>query len=295
MIVLSFKHYQLASEKLANTLNCPFGLIDVHRFPDGESRVTIPESPPHTVILCLSLHQPNDKLVELMLACETLRKKGTQRIILIAPYLCYMRQDKEFEPGQAVSQKIIGRFLAQLVDDIITVDPHLHRVSSLSEAVPLASAHTLSAAGLMGEYLSTIIPDALLVGPDGESEQWVQQVAQGHQFDYVVATKVRYGDRDVRITFPDFSYQGRQVVLVDDVISSGTTLALAARQLKVLGCGQISAICTHALLAPGAQELLTESGIENLWSTDSIPHQSNVIELAGLLAKPVRKLLASPV
>ncbi len=279
-------------KRLATALGLPFAPLEVHHFPDGESRVTVPPSPPADVILALSLDRPNDKLVELELAAATLRELGARRLWLVAPYLCYMRQDKAFHPGEAVSQRIIGRHLASLVDGLVTVDAHLHRVHDLHEAVPLARAINLSAAPRLGAFLAERGLDApLLLGPDAESEQWVKQVAAAGGYEHAVATKERFGDREVRVHLPDADFRNREVVLVDDVLSSGKTIAVAAQAARAAGARRVYCLVTHALFAPGAAELLAEAGVNDVWSSDAIPHPSNAIHLAPMLAETLRKWL----
>ena len=109
--------------------------VDIHRFPDGESRLALPPALPEAVLLFRSLHDPNAKLTELLIAAGGARALGARQLALVAPYLCYMRQDKAFVPGQPVSQRIIGALLAQHFEAVLTVDPHLHRVATLAEAV----------------------------------------------------------------------------------------------------------------------------------------------------------------
>ena len=128
-MLLGFSDYESQGRRLADALGMPFALVAIHRFPDGESKVTLPSPLPERVVLCRSLDAPNDKLIELMLCAETARAMGAKRVALVAPYLCYMRQDIAFHPGEAVSQKIVGKFLAGLFDAVITVDPHLHRIA----------------------------------------------------------------------------------------------------------------------------------------------------------------------
>ncbi len=293
-MVTALPDYSGAARALATQLGVPFAPIDLHRFPDGETRVRIPDpaSLPPQVVICQSLHQPDAKLIALLLAGETLREAGVGRISLVAPYLCYMRQDKAFHPGEAVSQKIIGRFLAALARDVISVDAHLHRVHSLAEAVPAATALNLSAAPTLGAWLAEQqLANPLILGPDSESRQWVEQVAAVGHYEFAVASKQRFGDRDVRITLPEADYEGRVVVLVDDVVSSGHTLAEAARGLRAAGAGAIHALVTHALFAEGALELLAAAGIEHIWSSDSIPHPTNTVRLAPLLAAALAPVL----
>ena len=102
-----------------------------HRFPDGEIRLTLPPRLPRRVVMLRSLNLPNEKLLELLLAAQTARELGAHEVTLVAPYLAYMRQDCAFAPGEAVSQRHVGGFLAALFDRLVTVDPHLHRVAAL--------------------------------------------------------------------------------------------------------------------------------------------------------------------
>ncbi len=288
--VLGFADYEPQARALAQALGTGYARVAVHRFPDGESRVTVPEQAPGRVILVRSLHRPNDKLVELLLASATLRTRGVRHITLIAPYLCYMRQDIAFHPGEAVSQRIVGAYLGGLCDALITVDPHLHRIHRLSEAVPVQPAVALTAAPLMSRFLSEQLGRPLLLGPDAESRQWVAAVAEPAGLDYLVATKTRLGDHEVRIQVPAGPYRGRVVVIVDDVASTGHTIATAARQLKASGAGPVHTLVTHPLFVDDALERLREAGVERIWSTDSIPHHSNALTLSPLLAQALRDL-----
>jgi len=284
MLVLGFTDSEKQAAGLAAALGIPHECIDVHRFPDGESRVRLPAHLPEHVALFRSLHYPNEKLLEVMLAAESARTLGAREVTLIAPYLCYMRQDKAFHPGEAVSQRIVGRFLAGLFDALVTVDPHLHRVHDLAEAVPVKRAVALSAAPAMGQFLAARKAQALLVGPDQESEQWVSTVAGGAGLAYAVASKIRRGDRDVEIRLPDREYAGLHAVLVDDLASTGRTLAGAARALLAAGAARVDVLVTHALFVGDALETLMAAGVSEVWSSDSIPHASNAFALAPELA-----------
>jgi ribose-phosphate pyrophosphokinase len=289
--IVSLPDYSEPAQRLAQALDCEYAPIRVHRFPDGESQVSVPTEPAKHVIICQSLHRPNDKLIELLLAIRTFRDGGVKRISLVAPYLCYMRQDKAFHPGEAVSQQIVGRFLAELVDDLITVDAHLHRIRTLQQAIPLEHATNLSAASALGNFLLQQRIRPLLLGPDSESDQWVKQVASVGDFDWAVASKQRLSDIEVNIALPAISIENRVVVLVDDVLSSGHTLAEAAKLVIAAGAAKVFCLVTHALFAEGALDVLQQAGVQTIWSSDSIPHESNVIQLADILAAHLHGLL----
>jgi ribose-phosphate pyrophosphokinase len=290
MMILSFDDYEVQSRKLAGALKRPCHIIQRHRFPDGESKLTLPVDLSEHVLFCHSLDQPNEKLVELLLAAKTARELGAKVLTLVAPYLCYMRQDKAFHPGEAISQPIVGNFLADLFDNVITVDPHLHRIQYLEQAVPAKQAVTLSATSLMAEFLRERFKDPILLGPDSEAEQWVSAVAKPNQWEYGVCKKIRTGDKKVEITLPEINLHGRSVIVVDDVASSGQTLSVAIRECLSKNAKHVDVLVTHALFVSDAKERLIQAGVRNMWSTDSVNHESNIIPLTVLLKDAVINL-----
>lgn len=287
-LLLGFPEYAAPAQRLAKELNCSYMQVDIHRFPDGESKVRLPATLPQHVIICRSLDHPNDKLIELLLTAGTARASGAKQLTLVAPYLCYMRQDIAFQPGEAVSQRIIGRWLAELFDTVITVDPHLHRINHLSEVLPATRSISLSAGPLLAAFLHQRIGKALLVGPDSESRQWVAQIADLAGMEYMVAEKQRLSDKDVHIKLPSRNLNGHAVVIIDDVASTARTLAVTAEQLRGAGATEIHCCITHAIFADDAETILRNAGISHIWSADSILHSSNTVELCGILAAAVK-------
>jgi ribose-phosphate pyrophosphokinase len=288
MQVLGFADYEAQARRLARILGFPYANIELHRFPDGESLVTLPEELSERIIICRSLNEPNSKLIELLLVAGAARAQGVSEITLVAPYLCYMRQDQAFHPGEAVSQQHIGRLLSSLFDRVITVDAHLHRISRLDQALPGIKAINTSAGAVMSEFLGRLAARPLLIGPDSESAQWVESIARQAGCEFAVAEKVRYGDRQVEIRLPPRSYQGQQVILIDDIISTGRTLMRIARMLFEAGASSIDALVTHALFSDEIEAELRAVGIGHIWSTDSVSHPSNRLQLDQLLAQAVR-------
>lgn len=290
MLILAFPDYLPQAQRLAASLNLPVKEVFLHHFPDGESLVRLPVDLPEHVIVCRSLNQPNDKLIELMLTANTARQLGAKRLTLVAPYLCYMRQDIANQPGEAVSQRIVGQLLADLFDDVITVDPHLHRISSLDQAIPLQNAVSLTAADPIARFLKQRLSHAVLLGPDDESEQWVAAIADKIGFDYAVATKRRSGDQNVSVTLPAFDFADKNVVIIDDMASTGRTLAQAAELLMAAGAGQVSAVVTHPLFCGDAEQHINKAGVGYIWSSDSISHPTACIYLNELLAQAVKAI-----
>lgn len=288
--LLCFDEEQAIAQRAADAAGLALAVVQRHRFPDGEVRLRLPDPLPPRVVVWRGLHQPNEKLVELLLAARTARQLGARHLTLVTPYLAYMRQDMAFNPGEAVSQRIVGAFLADLFDAVITVDPHLHRVATLEEAIPVRDAIVLSGAPLLADHIATQRQDVLLVGPDEESLQWVAQAAARHGWHSGVCRKTRHGDREVDIELPDLPITGRAIVLMDDVASSGHTVAQAARGLLRAGAASVDVAVTHALFAAGAVELLREAGVGQVWSTDCIPHASNAVSIVPAVVQALGRL-----
>ncbi|MDH5179635.1 MAG: ribose-phosphate diphosphokinase [Gammaproteobacteria bacterium] len=289
-IVLGFADYREPAQRYAAALGLAYREVDIHHFPDQESRIILPQPLPTHLILCRSMFRPNDKLVELMLIVRSARRQGVRRISLIAPYLCYMRQDKAFHPGEVVSQTVIGGFLAELFDAVITVDPHLHRITNLDEAIPGIQAVSLHATAALGKFLVEQANDFFLIGPDEESEQWVAAIAEQGGYEFAIAHKTRFSDTEVRVVLPELQLSGRDVVLVDDMVSTGHTMIETAQQLPAQGVNSVSALITHPLFTDNALHAMQQSGINRIWSSDSIPHATNCVMLADLLASASQTL-----
>ena len=287
-MLLHFDDERDYAARLATAACLPLAPIERHRFPDGELKLRLPTPLPAHVVLLRSLHRPNEKLVELLLAARTARELGARHLTLIAPYLGYMRQDKAFASGEAVSQRVVGCWLAELFDAVVTIDPHLHRVGSFKEAVPAGSAIALSAAPLIGGSFSA--NDVLMLGPDAEAEPWVRAAAAAAGCDSALCRKTRHGHRAVEVTLPAASYDGRHVVIIDDVASTGHTLAAVARQVLARGARRVDVAVTHALLVDDAEAILRTAGVGDLISTDTVPHWSNRIGTADLIAFALRTL-----
>lgn len=286
-LVLGFAESRSSAAALAEQLAVPCDQIDVHRFPDRESLIRVPRSA-GTVILHRSLDDPNAKLIELILAASAARDGGAQRVVLVAPYLAYMRQDIAFKPGEAVSQRVIGKLIAAHFDGIVTVDPHLHRVATLAEAVPGIPAIALSAAPVLASAIETEQNPAI-VGPDSESRQWIESIARPLGLDMLLGSKERFGDRRVALSIAGIEKtKGRTAILVDDVISSGETLIAAACALREAGARRIEALATHCLASAEDIARMKASGIARIVSTDSIPGPTCGPTLAPLLADALK-------
>lgn len=245
-----------------------------------------------TTIIYASLDHPNDKLITLLFAAEALRRAGTRRLVLVAPYLCYMRQDTAFAEGEAISQRAIGRLIAGIADRIVTVDAHLHRTRDIRDVFPGIQAENLSAIPAIVNTLQGTGVDAstVVVGPDAESGPLVNDLAARLGLTATIARKIRRGDHSVEITFADpGSVAGRPVLLVDDIVSSGATLIRCAGALAAAGASTIDAVVTHALFPDALAKSIIAAGIRSIRSTTSVRHLTNAIPLDDVLAAALHR------
>lgn len=292
--IYAFADGRLQAGALADKLRVELHPIACRSFPDGESLVRVPavSAAAETAILFRSLNEPNAKLVEILLAAAALRDSGAQRVMLVAPYLAYMRQDIAFCRGEAVSQRVIGQLIADHFDGLLTVDPHLHRVEALGEVVPGVAAEAVPAASALAAALRRDLdPASLLIGPDRESLPWVHKIAELLGIEMVIARKHRCGDRDVRLVLPQIErLRGRPAIIIDDLVSSGATLIACAAQLQAAGAARIEAVATHCLADAADLERLRVAGIARFRASDSVPGPAAMIPLATVLANAVRDL-----
>jgi ribose-phosphate pyrophosphokinase len=276
---------------IGSRLRAESGSLQMRNFPDGETYLRYQqELSGRTVLLVCSLNAPDPKFLPLLFAADAARDLGAAKVILVAPYLCYMRQDRRFNPGEAITSISFARRLSSAVDGLVTVDPHLHRYRSLDEIYSLPS-RVVHSAGAIARWISQNQKTSFLIGPDIESEQWVRDVAQRAGTPYQVLRKERFGDRNVKIEVPDLSHHsGRTPILIDDIVSSGRTMIEAARQLKTQGFSSPICIAVHALFSPATERQLREIA-SHVVSTNTVAHSTNDIDLSDSIAEKLLSLL----
>ncbi|WP_137390392.1 ribose-phosphate pyrophosphokinase [Rhodoligotrophos defluvii] len=277
---------------LAETLGADLGRVEIRSFPDGETYLRYETPVAHrSVCLLRTLDRPDSKILPVLFAAAAARDAGAERVGLIAPYLAYMRQDRRFRPGEAVTATDFAKILSAQIDWLVTVDPHLHRHADLSElySVPAIAVH---AAPLMSTWIGREVERPLLIGPDSESAQWVGVAAREADLPHVVLRKIRHGDRTVEISVPEIErWQGRTPVLIDDIVSTARTMIETVRHLQRTGMPAPVCIAVHGIFAGDAYRELLAAGAARVVTCNTVPHETNAIDVTGLLADGVRAAL----
>lgn len=291
-LIIAVPGNELHAERLATRLGAPMVLPHVRQFPDGELYVRIDHDVKgHDVVLVGSLHDPGDKFLLIAFLASTARDLGAKQVGLVAPYLAYMRQDSRFNPGEGVTAKYFARLLSSVVDWLVTVDPHLHRLDALDHVYTIPTT-IARAAPAIAEWVKAQVERPVLVGPDAESVQWVAAVAAGCGAPYMILEKTRRGDRDVSITAPQGQLDGHTPVLIDDIVSTGKTMIEACRQLRTAGSSPPLCIAIHAVFADALDRELVAAGAKGIVTCDTIHHATNQICVADPIADAVRVRLA---
>ena len=269
--------------------------LEWRRFPDGESYLRFAQDVgKRDLALVCSLNDPDTKALALLFAARTARDLGAAQIGLVAPYLGYMRQDRRFKDGEAVTSIYFAALISGAFDWLVTVDPHLHRRSSLAEIYSIPTA-TVAAAPALAQWVRENVAKPLIVGPDAESEQWAAEVAAACGAPHVVMSKMRLGDRRVEIESPPLSlWNDRTPVLIDDIISSARTMALAARRIAEQGLAAPLCIGVHGIFSPGALDALHQAGVAKVVTGNTVAHETNAIDLSALAARSIESIQKEP-
>jgi ribose-phosphate pyrophosphokinase len=278
--------------KMAAELVAEEGAIDWHRFPDRESLLTLRgDCAQRDVIFVCTLTDPDSKAMPLHFCAATARDLGARKVGLVAPYLGYMRQDRQFSQGEAQSARDFAKFISASFDWLVTVDPHLHRLKSLGEVYSIPAIAT-SAMPVVSDWIRRCVPDPVIIGPDRESAQWAQRVASSLGVPWTALEKVRSGDRDVKVSAPDPQLiRNRNPVIIDDIVSSGRTLAEVVSGLRAMGAPDVTCVIVHALFSEGAESALRIAGAKRIVSSNTVAHATNEIDVTPLLAAAVKPLL----
>lgn len=292
LVLIPLPGNEAIARALAALLDGEVFVPETRNFPDGETYFRL-DADLHgrRVALVCTLDRPDCKFLPFYFAARTASELGAASVGLVAPYLAYMRQDRRFHPGEALSAHLFASLLSPQIDWLVTVDPHLHRIHAL-DAIYDVPNRVLHAAPAIADFIVRAVDKPMLIGPDSESVQWVESVARDTGAPVVVLNKTRRGDADVSVSQVDLTpYRDRTPVLVDDIISTGHTMIETLKELNAADMRPAVCIGVHGIFADDAYEQLVAQHPARIVTTDTVAHASNAIDVAPLLARGIREVM----
>lgn len=290
-MLFSFLDNAELTDSLAHLLKIELGKLEIRDFPDQETYIRIHDDVKNKMVFLVArLDHPNNKMLPLMFAAQTIKKLGANKVGLIAPYLPYMRQDKCFQSGEAFTSSLFACYLSDWIDCLVTIDPHLHRIKHLQDIYVMNSISVMHAAPKIAEWLMRQKKNFLLIGPDEESEQWIAEIANMAKLSYIIGKKIREGDREVRLMLPTITQKNIIPLLMDDIISTGTTMLAAMQALFTQGLKHSYLMTVHALFDGKIENQLKQAGAHKIISCNTVLHPTNEIDVTTLLATGVSNL-----
>ncbi len=272
----------LAAE-LAKELGAALANVETKRFPDDECYVRIDGDLDGEEVVVVQTTWPDKNIIELLLLQDAVREFDVSSVTTVVPYFGYARQDKKFKQGEPISARMLSRVIQMQSDEFITVDVHAPSVITWFDGIP---ARTVSAHPEVGAFLRKKGVELVLSPDEGrwENAKKVANVA-GCDADFLV--KERLDGETVRIAPKSLDAKGKKVAIVDDIISTGNTIAKASEQLRKHGASEIIAVCTHGVFSSDAVERLRKA-CDNVYSTDTIENPATAITVAPQVAKAIR-------
>jgi len=285
MFVLGGTSARTIAEDISKELHQPLIKATYKRFPDEEFYVRVLDDVKDENVLIVHTTYPDSKIVELLLMIDAVHESKAKKIIVAIPYFGYSRQDKKFENGEPISARAIAEHISLHTDHIITVDPHKEHLLDFFN-VP---AYSCSAVSEIAKYLKEKKVDFVLA-PDKGAKNRAQQAAQiiGCEYDYM--EKTRIDGTTIKIKPKNLDAKNKNVAIIDDIISTGGTMAKSIKELKKQGANKVSVACTHGLFIGGAKEKLISAGCDDIISTDTIEDEFNKVKVAPCIAEKLSEI-----
>jgi len=291
MLIVSCSHGKHLGPAIAKKLNCRHSNLIVDKFPDNELHLRFDADLRNKIVVLVQsfYNGVSDCIIESIFAAKTSRELGTRKVFLVAPHFPYLRQDKRFHKGEAASQNLIAGLIGQYFDAVFIIDPHLHRKNKLGSIFKI-KAIRLTANGLISDYIKKNIESPVIIGPDEESHKWAKNVAESLGVESRILEKKRYSSYHVEVKLnKKIDLKNKNVVIVDDIVSTGHTILETAKIIKKFGAKKIYCICVHGIFANGALGKLKKAKI-NVISTNTVPNKAAKIDVSGVIADSLKRM-----
>ncbi|MBU1704023.1 MAG: ribose-phosphate diphosphokinase [Nanoarchaeota archaeon] len=285
-MIIACSHGKHIAKKIAEKAKMPYSELETTHFPDSEIKIkfNVDVKKKNVYLVQSFYHNINDCVVEALFAAETAKDLGAKKVTLIAPYFPYLRQDKRFNPGECISLRTIAKNIDEDYDAVMICDPHLHREKTLKHIFAIRS-HKISANPLIEEYIKKNIKRPVIIGPDWESYKWALHVAQRIGCDCAIMEKTRYSARKVSVKLnKDIDLNKKNIIFIDDMISTGHTLLEAIKAMKKLGAKKVTCFAVHGILVENALQKLQKAGATVI-TCNTIPNKSAKIDITPIIVQ----------
>lgn len=272
---------QTTAHDLAQLLDQPIATTTIKRFPDKEAYIRIEEDIKNEHVVIVQTTYPDENIIELFLLQAAVASEGAKKITIIAPYYGYGRQDQQFNPGEPISAQTIAHHIQLHADEFITVDPHKQYILDFFD-IPTTSC---SAIPEIAKYLIKKESIDLVLAPDKGAMKGAKQTAQHIGCPYDFLEKTRIDGTTVEMKPKNLDVKNQNVVILDDIISTGGTMAKAIQQLNQQGAQQVIAACTHGLFIKDAVTKMQKAGVKKIIATDTIQNKYAKVNIAPALAQ----------
>ncbi|EFW93612.1 ribose-phosphate pyrophosphokinase [Haladaptatus paucihalophilus DX253] len=279
-MILSGSASQSLAATLADESNEPLGFVEYESFPDGELLATAPEFEGGRAVVVASTVS-SDAHLELLQLQDAAREWGAEEVVTVLPYMGYARQDRAFDRGHPISARAVARAISTGTDRVLTVNPHEEAICDFFD-VP---AESIDAAGRLAEPLPDDLTDPVFLSPDDGALDIAETVRDTYGdgvIDYF--EKKRISGSEVEITPSDTDVTGRDVVVTDDIIATGSTMSEAVSLLQERDVGRVFVTCVHPMLARNARTKLAQAGVEAVFGTDTIERAVSQVSVAPTIA-----------
>ena len=275
-------------KRIARRLKAPYVEAKTRVFPDGESKITFGRIPKKsTVIVVQSTYPPVDTNLLQILSIISQARKASSKIYAIIPYMGYARQDRQFLSGEVVTMSIVAKMLEVAgAKKVVVVD--IHSKTALNHFK--ISKESVSAIPELAKYFKKLkLKNALVVSPDMGGSLRAKKFASLLNTDFITLKKSRNRKTGkVRIQSSKVDVRGRDLIVVDDIISTGGSVVRATQFLKRQKCKRVFVACTHGLFIGDAERKIKKAGVSQIISTNTIPRSTSKVDVSGVIAESIR-------
>jgi len=284
MIIVGGSSSRDLAKELSKILGCAYVQAATTRFPDGECYTRIDAGPMNDDVAIVQNTYPDSNLIEMFLLQDAVKKMGAKRITLVIPYFGYARQDRVFKPGEPESAKVMIKHLGVMCARVFTIN--IHKESTLDH-FDCPHRDLKAAPAIADHFRNSNI--GLVYSPDIGAKDRAKEVGERLGVPYDHLEKIRLSGTDVRISPAKMDCNGKNVLIVDDMISTGGTIVAAKQALREAGAKSISVACTHGLFVNNALERLAGNSLDSVLCCNTLENMVSHISVAGIISDALKE------